>query len=71
MVMKDGALSAMPLSAKTAISIRAAGGKAPLAISPVAYPTRRFDTPSGRIEFVSERARAMGLPEGDTSTLEG
>lgn len=46
----------------TVADMRAAGGRVPLAISPVAYPTRRFDTPSGRIEFVSERAGEMGLP---------
>jgi anaerobic selenocysteine-containing dehydrogenase len=34
----------------------------PLNISPVAYPTRRFHTPSGKIEFYSARAAAAGLP---------
>jgi anaerobic selenocysteine-containing dehydrogenase len=33
-----------------------------LPISHVAYPDRRFDTPSGKVEFSSERARALGLP---------
>jgi anaerobic selenocysteine-containing dehydrogenase len=28
----------------------------------VAHPTLAFDTPSGKVEFVSERARALGLP---------
>ena len=47
--------------------MRANGGRAALQISPVAYPTHRYDTPSGKIEFYSERAAAMGLaalPEG-------
>lgn len=46
----------------TVAGLRANGGRAALAISHVAYPTRVFHTPSGRIEFRSERARAMGLP---------
>jgi anaerobic selenocysteine-containing dehydrogenase len=33
-----------------------------LKISHVAYPERVFDTPSEKVEFVSERARALGLP---------
>jgi anaerobic selenocysteine-containing dehydrogenase len=28
----------------------------------VAHPDRRFPTPSGKVEFVSERARTLGLP---------
>ena len=42
--------------------MRAAGGRVPLKISHVAYPTFEFATPSGKIEFLSERAAAMGLP---------
>lgn len=41
--------------------LRQMGGSAPLRISHVAYPTLDFDTPSGKIEFFSERARGMGL----------
>jgi anaerobic selenocysteine-containing dehydrogenase len=33
-----------------------------LKISHVAYPTLTFDTPSRKVEFVSERARRLGLP---------
>jgi anaerobic selenocysteine-containing dehydrogenase len=33
-----------------------------LNISHVAYPDLIFDTPSGKVEFVSERAGALGLP---------
>lgn len=46
----------------TLAQIRAMGGHLPLRVSPVAYPGRVFDTPSGRIEFRSARAEAMGLP---------
>lgn len=45
----------------TVAGMRAAGGRAALAISPVAYPTHEFHTPSGKIEFLSQRAAAMGL----------
>lgn len=46
----------------TVASLRARGGMAPLAISPVAHPTHVYDTPSGKVEFVSQRAAALGLP---------
>ncbi|MFD1196226.1 molybdopterin-dependent oxidoreductase [Seohaeicola saemankumensis] len=46
----------------TVAMMRAAGGRVPLKISHVAYPTFDFATPSGKIEFHSERAAAMGLP---------
>lgn len=46
----------------TVASMRANGGRAALRISPVAYPSRAFDTPSGKIEFYAERAIGMGLP---------
>ncbi len=46
----------------TVAQMRAQGGNAPLQISHVAYPTRAFDTPSGKVEFRSDRAAAMGLP---------
>jgi anaerobic selenocysteine-containing dehydrogenase len=38
------------------------GGMRALNISHVAYPERRFDTPSGKIDLFSERAVALGLP---------
>ncbi|MGH2583346.1 MAG: molybdopterin dinucleotide binding domain-containing protein, partial [Dehalococcoidia bacterium] len=34
----------------------------PLAVSPVGHPDLRFTTPSGKVEFVSSRAEAAGLP---------
>ena len=43
-------------------SMRAAGGKAELDISHIAYRDRKFQTPSGQIEFYSDRAVACGLP---------
>jgi anaerobic selenocysteine-containing dehydrogenase len=63
----------------TVQSMRARGGHAALHVSAVAYPTRSFSTPSGKIEFWSERALQMGLdplpqahdtqPKGDWLTL--
>jgi anaerobic selenocysteine-containing dehydrogenase len=46
----------------TVAALRAEGGIRALEISPVAYPDLSFDTPSGRVEFYSERAEAFGLP---------
>lgn len=46
----------------TVAALRAEGGMRALDISHVAHPDGRFDTPSGKVELVSERARALGLP---------
>ena len=46
----------------TAAALAAEGGIRPLRISHVAYPDLRFDTPSGKVEFVSQRAATLGLP---------
>ena len=46
----------------TVAGMRAAGGRAELAISHVAHPSHAYNTPSGKIEFRSERAAEMGLP---------
>ena len=46
----------------TVRSMRANGGRAALNISHAAYPDLKFNTPSGKIEFVSARAEDMGLP---------
>jgi len=43
-------------------ALRAEGGMRALRISHVAYPDHRFDTPSGKVEFYSERALRLGLP---------
>lgn len=45
----------------TVASLRANGGRAALNISHVAHPDRKFNTPSGRIEFYSARAEEAGL----------
>ncbi|MBI4611109.1 MAG: molybdopterin-dependent oxidoreductase [Candidatus Rokubacteria bacterium] len=46
----------------TVAALRAEGGIRSLRISHVAYPGLAFHTPSGKVEFYSERARALGLP---------
>jgi anaerobic selenocysteine-containing dehydrogenase len=46
----------------TVAALRAEGGMRALRISPVAYGDFAFDTPSGKVEFYSERAKALGLP---------
>ncbi len=46
----------------TVAALRAEGGMRALNISHVAYPSHRYDTPSGKVEFFSERAAALGLP---------
>ena len=46
----------------TVASLRASGGIGALDVSHVAYPTRAFHTPSGKIEFYSGRAAKLGLP---------
>jgi anaerobic selenocysteine-containing dehydrogenase len=38
------------------------GGIRALRVSHVAYPGRQFDTPSGKVELMSERAESLGLP---------
>lgn len=64
---ETGALDAildLPVTGHATVAALAAeGGMRALSISHVAYPDLKFDTPSGKIEFVSERARALGLPE--------
>ena len=42
--------------------LRAEGGIRAMHISHVAYPDHRYDTPSTKVEFFSDRARALGLP---------
>ncbi len=46
----------------TVAALRAEGGIRALSISHVAHPDFKFPTPSGRVEFYSERALALGLP---------
>jgi anaerobic selenocysteine-containing dehydrogenase len=46
----------------TVTQLRAEGGIRALRTSHVAHPDLVFPTPSGKVEFVSERARSLGLP---------
>ena len=46
----------------TVAALRAEGGMRALRVSPVAYPTLEFETPSRRIEFLSTTALRLGLP---------
>ena len=65
----DAALDHPATGHATVRSLRAAGGRAALNVSHVAYPTFEFATPSGKIEFYSERAAQIGLsplPEAAT-----
>ncbi len=64
----DAALDHPATGHTTVAAMRANGGRQALNISHVAYPTRAFSTPSGKIEFSSERAVAMGLPALPTAT---
>ena len=46
----------------TVASLRARGGFAAVNASPLAYPDHRYHTPSGKVEFYSAQAGALGLP---------
>jgi len=46
----------------TVASLRAAGGFMPLKVPGIAYADRKFDSPSGKIEFYSSQAARLGLP---------
>ncbi len=46
----------------TTEQLRAQGGVQPLAVSHVAHPTLEFPTPSGKVEFYSDKAASLGLP---------
>jgi anaerobic selenocysteine-containing dehydrogenase len=46
----------------TVASLRAAGGFLPLKVPQVAYANRKFESPSGKIEFYSSQADKLGLP---------
>lgn len=53
----------------TVASLRRGNGMAALRISHVAHPTLDFDTPSRKIEFLSTKAQALGLPALPTFTV--
>ena len=46
----------------TVAKLRAQGGISRLEVPDVAYPTHHYQTPSGKVEFLSSRAVEMGLP---------
>jgi anaerobic selenocysteine-containing dehydrogenase len=46
----------------TVASLRVAGGFLPLRVRAIAYANRKFDSPSGMIEFYSSQAEKLGLP---------
>ena len=46
----------------TVAALRAEGGIRALRVSHVGHPDLAFPTPSGKVEFYSERAEALGLP---------
>jgi anaerobic selenocysteine-containing dehydrogenase len=46
----------------TVAALRAQGGIGELCVSHVAHPDLRFSTPSGKVEFYSQRAIELGMP---------
>lgn len=60
--MIDALLAHPSTGYATVAALRAEGGMRALNISHVAYPDHRYHTPSGKVEFYSERARQLGLP---------
>ena len=46
----------------TVAALAAHDGIRPFTVSPVGHPTLPFDTPSGKLEFVADRATRHGLP---------
>lgn len=60
--MVDAVLDHPSTGHATVAALRAEGGSRALRVSPVAYPTLRFDTPSGKVELFSARALELGLP---------
>ena len=60
--MIDALLAHPSTGHATVATLRADGGIRAMDISHVAYPDHRYPTPSGRVEFYSERALELGLP---------
>jgi anaerobic selenocysteine-containing dehydrogenase len=58
----DGILDHPTTGHATVATLRAAGGFVPLRVPAVAYADRKFDSPSGKIEFYSSQAERLGLP---------
>ncbi len=66
----DAVINTPSTNHATVAKMRANGGRIALNVSASAYDDLKFDTPSGKIEFVSDKAEKMGLPalpvQGDT-----
>jgi anaerobic selenocysteine-containing dehydrogenase len=60
--MIDAILAHASTGYATVADLRAEGGIRAMYISHVAYPDHRYHTPSGKVEFYSERAQELGLP---------
>ena len=60
--MIDAILAHPSTGYATIADLRGEGGIRSMHISHVAYPDHRYDTPSTRVEFFSDRARMLGLP---------
>jgi anaerobic selenocysteine-containing dehydrogenase len=60
--MLDAILAHASTGYATVANMRAEGGIRAMHMSHVAYPDHRYDTPSGKVEFYSERAQTLGLP---------
>jgi anaerobic selenocysteine-containing dehydrogenase len=60
--MIDAILAHPSTDYATVAGLRTEGGIRAMNISHVAYPDHRYHTPSGKVEFYSERARQLGLP---------
>jgi len=60
--MIDALLAHPSTGYATVAALRAEDGMRALNISHIAYPDHRYHTPSGKVEFYSERARQLGLP---------
>jgi anaerobic selenocysteine-containing dehydrogenase len=60
--MIDAILAHPSTGYATVADLRAEGGMRAMSISHMAYPDHCYHTPSGKVEFYSERARELGLP---------
>ena len=58
----DAVINTPSMGNATVAKMRANGGRVALNVSASAHDDLKFDTPSGKIEFVSERAEKVGLP---------
>ena len=58
----DAVINTPSMGDATVARMRANGGRVALNVSASAYDDLKFDTPSGKIEFLSAKAEKMGLP---------